>query len=256
MKSERARILDMLHQGAISVEQAEQLLDALETSYQKEAVTTSTPQAGLPSPEAQSGMMGGLGGSIAGTVANALRGVFGGLGGGSSRTNFSEAKLTKASLERMADGSSYTNFGQLSIADDVPPELLSKKIGGITNFGSVTGPPHLISILENCTDANFGHFGTGDESEAEEGLVNQGKTILTKEQLERMPDNSKFVNQGKVVISPDIPVDLLAQKIGTYINQGKTIGPAALLGVVQAHCPQNQGKFALDETESEEETRE
>ncbi len=254
MKAERARILDMLHQGAISVEQAEQLLDALETSYQKEATTPPVSQAS-PSPEASSGMVGGLGGSIASTVANALRGVFGGLGGGSGRTNFSEARLTKASLERMALGTSYTNFGTLTIADDVPPELLSQKIGGFTNFGSVMGPQHLLSILESCTDSNFGHFGASDEeeSEGEAGLVNQGKTILTKEQLERMPDNSRFVNQGKVVISPDVPTELLSQKISTYVNQGKTIGPAALLGVLQAHCPQNQGKFVLDEMESQEE---
>jgi hypothetical protein len=154
----------------------------------------------------------------------------------------------------MQDGSSYTNFGQLKVAADLPEELLARKISSFTNFGHVAGPESLLSILESRCDANFGHFGTSgeDADEDEGGQVNQGKTVLTKEQLELMPDNSRFVNQGKVVIAPDVPAELLGQKIGAYVNQGKTVGPAALLAVLQAHCQHNQGKFAIDSGEDDE----
>jgi hypothetical protein len=254
MKAERARILDMLHQGAISVEQAEQLLDALEKSFQKEAPSQPEPQPAALSSEARGVMGGGLGGSIASTVANALRGVFGGLGGG-GRANFSAARLTKEGLARMAEGTSYTNFGQLTIADDVPEELLRQKIGSLTNFGHIAGPANLVSVIEAVCDTNFGSIGTdGDEMNASPGLglVNQGKTVVTRQQLEHMADNSKLVNQGKLTVAEDVPVELLAQKIGSYTNQGKTYGPAALLGVLQARCSQNQGKF-VPTTDGEEE---
>ena len=40
-----------------------------------------------------------------------------------------------------------------------------------------------------------------------------------------------------------IPPELLGEKVGSYVNYGKAIGPAALLGVLQGRCRKNYGKF-------------
>jgi hypothetical protein len=40
-----------------------------------------------------------------------------------------------------------------------------------------------------------------------------------------------------------VPPDLLAQKVGQYVNIGRTYGSSALVGVLQARCPKNVGRF-------------
>jgi hypothetical protein len=265
MKAERARILDMLHQGAISVDQAEDLLDALQTTYQAEpsparqAANTHQPGHGAPD-------WAELGMGIAQRVTQGLSGAFGALKGvaGGGRTSFSHMHLTNESLERMPDGSSLTNFGHVGIADDVRPELLEQKIAQVTNFGAVTGPTHLVSILENCCDANFGAFGEHEdegEEEEEEGeddssgqpvLKNVGRTVLTRDQLQHMADGTIVKNIGRLTIAPDVPPDLLAQKVGQYENLGRTYGPSALVGVLQARCPKNMGRFVPGGEDEEE----
>ena len=242
MEDERKRILEMLQQGQVTVDQAAELLNALEASRQADtAGPHAGPQAGAPPGGAPTGLPE-LGRSIAESVGRAFS-------GGSGRTNFSTARLTKGALSRMQDGTSYTNFGQLAIADDVPAELLGQKIGSITNFGLVTAPEHLITVLQDRCEANFGSFGTEEEEDEEDDerpkLQNLGSTILTQEQLGNMPDGVKYVNLGKLVVADSVSEELLAQKIAVYENLGKTRGPANLLGILQARCPENLGKFEL-----------
>jgi len=265
MKAERARILDMLHQGAISVEQAEELLDALQRSYQAETAG-ARPATEAPSVPAGLNPLAdpvGFASGITQRVMQGLSGAFGalrGVGGAATggRANFSHMHLTDESLERMPDGSSLTNFGHIGIADGVEPELLKQKIAQVTNFGSITGPNSLLGILESRCDTNFGSFGrhedeNGDEDEDEgddegEGggqpvLKNIGRTVLTRDQLEHMADGTIVKNIGRLTIAPDVPPDLLAQKVGQYLNIGRTYGPSALVGVLQARCPKNVGRF-------------
>ena len=265
MKAERARILDMLHQGAISVEQAEELLDALQRSYQAEpaaAKATAEPAiaSAMPSP------MEDPAGFVTGITQRVMQGVSGAFGalkgaGGAGRTNFSHMHLTNESLERMPDGSSLTNFGHVGIADDVRPELLEQKIAQVTNFGAVTGPTHLVSILENCCDANFGAFGEHEDEEEAEGeddssgqpvLKNVGRTVLTRDQLQHMADGTIVKNIGRLTVAPDVPPDLLAQKVGQYENLGRTYGPSALIGILQARCLKNLGRFVPNGADDED----
>jgi len=174
-------------------------------------------------------------------------------GGREGRANFSTTRLTKEGLARMEDEASYTNFGHLIIADDVPEDLLAGKISSMTNFGSVTGPENLVRLLEGRCDTNFGSFGADDDDEDDDDedgdskgpkLSNLGMTILTREQLSNMEDATKFTNLGELTVSDDVPAELLSRKIGEYHNLGKTSGPAALLGVLQARCSENLGKFS------------
>ncbi len=250
MKAERARILDMLHQGAIDVDQAERLLDALEQSYKAEAPPATLPAEPTAGP-------GGLAGGVVQRVMQGLSGALGGLKGigGAGRTNFSTARLTNESLSRMPDGTAYTNFGAVTVAADVQPALLRQKIREFTNFGSVTGPANVIGVLESLCEANFGSFGGEDENEDErwEGpkLSNLGRTTLTREQLENMGDGGLYSNLGRLRIAGDIPADLLRQKIARYENLGRTYGPAALIAILQARCPENLGRFEVDGEEED-----
>lgn len=243
MQEERKRILEMLQQGQVTVDQATELLSAVEQSH------------GAETPASQPGVQGGSGpgaGNLAQLGRTIAQSVSGAFSGGAGRTNFSTARLTKAALSRMQDGVSYTNFGHLTIADDVPEELLDQKIGSVANFGHVTGPEHLVTKLEERCDTNFGAFGAAadedDENEHDDGrpkLQNLGSTILTQEQLANMPDGVRYSNLGKLVVSESVSEELLAQKIAVYENLGKTQGPANLLGILQARCPENLGKFEL-----------
>ncbi|UCC68580.1 MAG: hypothetical protein JSV79_01180 [Armatimonadota bacterium] len=250
MEEERKRILEMLQQGQVTVDQAAELLNALEASRppdregQRAGAQAERPAGGAPRGLAE------LGRSIADSVGRAF-------GGGAGRTNFSTAHLTQAGLSRMQDGTSYTNFGHLVIADDVPADLLGQKIGSITNFGSVTGPEDLLAVLEARCDENFGSFGRAEEEEEEEDdgrpkLQNLGKTILTQQQLANMADGVRYANLGKLIVAENVSEELLAQKIAVYENLGNTQGPANLLGILQARCPENLGKFELSAESAEE----
>jgi hypothetical protein len=275
MKAERARILDMLHQGAISVEQAEELLDALERSYQAETASAKSASDAASAPAGLNPLAdpAGFAGGIAQRVMQGLSGAFGALkgAGGAGRTNFSHMQVTNQSLERMPDGSSLTNFGHMEIAEDVRPELLEQKVAQVTNFGSVTGPGSLLAIIESRCDTNFGSFGEHEDDEGEDDeeerededercdqpvLKNMGRTVLTRDQLQHMADGTIVKNIGRLTIAPDVPPELLAQKVGQYVNLGRTYGPSALVGVLQARCPKNLGRFAPDGSEDGEEDEE
>jgi len=247
MQAERARILEMLRDGRVSVEQAEQLLDALGKAQQQQETADAGPAQPPHASQGGPALAGGLA-QLGKTIASQVASAFGGRQGG--RSNFSTTCLTKDGLARMEDGTAYTNFGHLTIADDVPEDLLASKISSVTNFGSVTGPENLVRLLEGRCDTNFGSFRTraeADEDAATEDrpkMSNLGKTILTQEQLEHMADGVEYENLGKLVVSEDVSEELLAQKIAVYRNLGKTEGPKRLLGILQARCPENLGKFS------------
>jgi len=187
MQAERMRILEMLQQGKITAEQASRLLEALEQSYQGEAQAgPGVPPAdtAAPRPEGRRASLPGavpfagtdwarfgrnLAASITGRVSGALSGL-GRIGAPDSKENFSKARFTRSFLSRLPDGTTYTNFGHVTILDDVPEDLLTAKIAQYHNFGRTEGPQHLIDLLQDRCPANFGVFSEpGDQSaESEE----------------------------------------------------------------------------------------
>lgn len=247
MKAERMRILEMLEQQKITAAQANELLSALETSAPGDRRSADeTPHT--PQPLRLSGGAGwaAFGQSVAQQVRNALAGLPGHAPGeqGPQRENFGAATVTNDVLSRMEDGTSYTNFGELTIADDVEQDLLDRKIGKVTNFGEVTGPAELLSMLEARCETNFGEFaGEGARAGAEHEFSNLGKSVLTEEQLRRMPDGATYSNLGKLTIAENVSEELLAEKIAVFKNLGNTEAPAHLLAVLQARCPENLGNF-------------
>jgi hypothetical protein len=164
MEAERLRVLGMLQQGRITAEQADRLLEALEQSARPPATPARSPGAESRS---RSGW-GPLGWAtvVTGEVPRRVAGALGRAGG---RANFGSGRLTRNFLSRLHGGSSYTNYGRVTIADDVPEELLDQKIAEYRNFGVTVGPPRLLRLLEDRCVVNFGHFTESEEIPAPEG---------------------------------------------------------------------------------------
>jgi len=252
MQAERARILEMLRDGRVSVEQAEQLLDALgKAQLHEQQVTDAGPAR--PPYFAQGGpaLAGGLA-QLGKTIANQVASAFGGRRDG--RSNFSTTCLTKDGLARMEDGTAYTNFGHLTIADDVPEDLLASKISSMTNFGSVTGPENLVRLLEGRCDTNFGSFRTAAEDDGEAApdgrphLTNHGNVRLTNELLRHMPDGVAYTNHGNLRVADDVTEEMLSRKIARIENHGNVRAPDRLLAILLTRCPENRGNLLPTES--------
>lgn len=73
--------------------------------------------------------------------------------------------------------------------------------------------------------------------------ANYAYTKLTVGYLTSMQDGTAFTNYGSVEVAPDVPKELLAQKIAQYGNFGSTSGTAAQIGVLLDKCFSNFGSF-------------
>ena len=170
MEAERRKILEMLQQGQLTVEQAEGLLEALEQSREAESPTPPEPEV-RPAPRTvdwrdfKTDLKVTLAQQIKGNIAQALKDIPGMRGiQASAGANFNTATFTRVFLERLSDGASYTNFGVLRVAEDIPEDLLRAKIADFTNFGTVHGPRRLLQILQDRCSSNLGGFAEDAES--------------------------------------------------------------------------------------------
>jgi len=166
---------------------------------------------------------------------------------GRSVGNFGRRTISRAFLERLEDNCSYENYGETIIADDVPEELLLRKIARYTNYGRTVGPAALIAAMEDRCINNYGVFEEAGEGGRERGkshFENHGEMTLTREDLLRMKDRSSFENHGDLTLAQDLPEDLLDQKIGYYENHGTIYGPARLLAVLKTRG-ENYGDFVV-----------
>ncbi len=176
MDAERMRILEMLQQGRITAEQANRLLQAVEASHRTEP---PTGQGSGQEPAAASaadwrGFGRELSERISGRVREALSKRIVGrtltdlrVGGKGEMQNFTRVRITRSYLSRLEDGTVFHNFGEAVIADDVPEDLLHRKIGAYHNFGRTVGPAPLLRLLED-RGSNFGSFEQpGEEAEEE-----------------------------------------------------------------------------------------
>ena len=177
--------------------------------------------------------------------------------------NLGKRTLTKGFLERISDNSSYENLGKTVIADDVPEELLVRKIAKYTNLGKTIGPARLLAALEDRCTENLGSFvesggrsapspEEGEEHEHVRGtahLENHGEITLTRAELEMMEDGSHFENHGELTFAADVTPELLSRKIGYYENHGTTCAPAPLLAALKLAVLKGRG---VNEGEFEE----
>jgi hypothetical protein len=153
VQSERMRILTMLHEGRLTPEQAEHLLQALAAGEQTQPAQTPPPgRRARPLPGAAVGNIGDM-------VEGALDAAF----SPSAKANYGTYKLTERRLSRWPDGVTYSNFAVLRVSPDVPEELLKRKIARFVNFGRVVAPHPLLDALEDVCDQSFGSFETPEE---------------------------------------------------------------------------------------------
>jgi len=108
--------------------------------------------------------------------------------------------------------------------------------------GTVT-PEQGAQLIEALRAPTAPGSASQDEAEGPE-FSNLGEMTLTREFLLRLHDGTEYHNLGRTAISADVTEDLLARKIGKYINLGQTIGPARLLAVLVSRlCEDNLGQF-------------
>lgn len=88
--------------------------------------------------------------------------------------NYGKRRISRAFLERLRDGSHYENYGETVIGDDVPEELLARKIARYENYGRTLGPARLVAVLEERCLENYGAFeGAEDAGGSGEGAPAQ-----------------------------------------------------------------------------------
>jgi len=73
--------------------------------------------------------------------------------------------LTQEYLSRLADRTTYINIGQTLVSDEVPEDLLDRKILTYHNVGQTVAPTPLLALLKSRCPTNLGQFA---ESEGEE----------------------------------------------------------------------------------------
>jgi len=271
MDEERMRVLKMLEEGRIKAEEAANLLAALEGTKTAEPAASQERPSAAAEGEAPRGADWAefartvaarvtgvvkraraegegwdrfgheLAANVESAISEALRGR--GLGGEQpQKSNYTTGRLTRNRLSRMADGTSYTNYGTLRVAEDVPEDLLAQKISSYTNYGRTVAPGNLLAILEDRCEENYGKF-LEPEEEAEEReqaaqdrrptRENHGEVTFTVRYLSAMRDGTDYENHGEVTIAPNVPEELLARKIASYENHGETIGPMNLLAILE-----------------------
>jgi hypothetical protein len=116
-------------------------------------------------------------------IVLACEGVYGALMGKMERTGISIAlpqdvgevirsvghsAWTRDYISRLADGVTYVNIGATSIPDDMPVDLIDRKIAAYHNVGQTTGPEPILALLKSRCTTNMGEFSPQDSDESEE----------------------------------------------------------------------------------------
>jgi hypothetical protein len=85
---------------------------------------------------------------------------------GEPRFIFGSESYGRAFFELVEKPLALLIFGELRIESDVPAELLRDKVSGITLFGQIFAPKHLIPVVQYRTTEKFGQIeAVEDESE-------------------------------------------------------------------------------------------
>ncbi len=135
-------------------------------------------------------------------------------------------EITKNSLEVLDKPLKKMVVGILTVTEDVTPELIKDKIGGLYNVGIIECPKELIGYLKTKVVKNAGMV-----REIEKNKVRiQGKKDITNQWLNSLEDNSNLDVMGVVSIINDIDVDLFNKKI----NKIELMGVARLRESYQA----------------------
>ena len=156
----------------------------------------------------------------------------------------------RTAVESMPDGQSVILIGIVAFADDVDGALVSQKFERIRLTGILIAP----SSVRGALIGKLEHTGPSIASVSTPGgkVHVIGHQVVTPGYLKYLKDGVGFINIGHTEFAPDVPVDLVEQKIAAYFNVGATVASQDVLDYLQARAAVNLGAFSLPKAEGEE----
>jgi len=169
-----------------------------------------------------------------------------------------DIEFSKASLEAMPAGQKLMVIGNIFFRPDAPPALVAEKFEDLRLIG-------IIVMGEGVKGALLGKT----EVTAISIIIPAGDTDVVRsigdntwgaDYLARLPDGIAYVNIGNTSVADDVPEELVARKISSYHNVGKTFASEPILNLLKSRCGTNMGQFltpeeaaVCEESESEDE---
>lgn len=151
-------------------------------------------------------------------------------------------ELTKAMLEGMPADQKIMFAGIVTFHPEVPPTLVTEKLAAVDVLGILIACQGVHGALMGIAEVTGHLIALPDDVGAV--VRNVGQNEVTRDYLERVQDNSAYINIGQTTIADDVPEELLDRKIISYHNVGQTVAPTPLLNLLKARCPTNLGQFA------------
>ena len=150
-------------------------------------------------------------------------------------------ELTKAMVEAMPAGQKMLVVGIIYVHPEVPGALLAEKFDDLRLIG-------VLIASEAVQGALFGKLELMGVTVTLTGktaaVVRQvGETTLDADYLERLQDDSEYLNVGETRIPADVPEDLVARKIKVYHNVGETTASGPIIALLKSRCATNMGEF-------------
>jgi hypothetical protein len=159
-------------------------------------------------------------------------------------------EFSRAALEAMPPAQKLILVGVVLFKPDVQPALVRQKFASLNVTGVLVAPAGVRGALLGKMQVTGISATLPDDAGPVAHSV--GHNQITAGYLSRLPDRSVYINVGAVEIAPDVSEQLLAQKIGTYVNVGATIGPNPLLDRLKSISIANVGTFAQDDGDDDE----
>jgi beta-lactamase regulating signal transducer with metallopeptidase domain len=150
-------------------------------------------------------------------------------------------EFSKDTLAGMPARQELILVGVVQFKPDVTPELINQKLASL----NVTG---VVLSQENTRGALLGRMQIAGQSVVlpdNPGPVTHsfGSNTITPAFLERLPDQSVYVNIGATEIASEVTEAMLGQKIKSYVNIGQTVGPLPLINLMKSRSVANFGAF-------------
>ena len=118
-------------------------------------------------------------------------------------------EINKIMLDTIDEPLKSVVVGVLNISDDVTPELVQEKIGGIYNIGVINAPKELIGYVKSKVIKNVGVI----REFSKDRVAIQGSKDITNNYLNSLKDGISLEIMGSVTMLADIDVELLKKKI-------------------------------------------
>jgi hypothetical protein len=156
-------------------------------------------------------------------------------------------ELDAAAFEGMEDAQKLIVVGVLSIGDDVTREQITQKLARLRLTGILLAPKAVLGALTGRME----HTGVAVGLPKATGPVvrNMGEKTITPGYLSYLKPDSLYINIGETVFASDVPVALVQEKIGAYVNVGETTASQEILDYLDARCESSVGDFRTPDKE-------